>query len=49
MKEIKNQRIEIEERRKAVEKLLQDLKAEKYSVPKGFINRSIRELRDARG
>lgn len=42
------QRIELEERKAAAEKLLEDLKAEKHVVPKGFIDRTIREMREAR-
>lgn len=48
VREAIRRRIELEERRRAAEKLLQDLKAGKHRVPKGFINRSIRELRDSR-
>jgi len=42
------QRIELEERRKAAEKLLEGLKAGKPVAPKGFINKTIREMREAR-
>ena len=42
------QRIELEERRKAAEKLLEGLKTGKPVVPKGFINKTIREMREAR-
>lgn len=42
------QRIELEERKAAAEKLLEDLKTEKHVVPKGFINRTIREMRETR-
>lgn len=41
-------RIEQEERRKAVETLLRDLRNKRCSVPRGFINRTIREAREAR-
>ena len=41
-------RIELEERRKAGEKLLDDLKVKKHVAPKGFINEAIREMREAR-
>ncbi|MEM2123133.1 MAG: hypothetical protein QXE79_05815 [Candidatus Bathyarchaeia archaeon] len=40
-------KIESEERKKAAGRLLQDLKAGKHIVPKGFINRSLREQRNA--
>ena len=48
IREAIRRRIELEERKKIAEKLLQDLKTGRYSVPKGFINKSIRELRDTR-
>ncbi|MEM2865365.1 MAG: hypothetical protein QXR65_08905 [Candidatus Bathyarchaeia archaeon] len=48
IREAIHRRIELEERKKAAEKLLQDLKARKHVVPEGFINRSIREQRDSR-
>lgn len=48
IREAIRRRIELEERKKAAEKLLQDLKTGRYSVPKDFINKSIRELRDTR-
>jgi len=48
IREAIRQRIELEERKKVAEKLLQDLKAKKHVVPRGFINKSIRELRDTR-
>jgi predicted DNA-binding protein len=48
IREVIRRRIELEERKKVAEKLLKDLKAGKYTVPKGFINKSIRELRDTR-
>jgi hypothetical protein len=35
-------------RARAAEKLLEDLKARKHVVPKGFINETIREMREAR-
>ena len=41
-------RIELEERRSAGEKLLEDLKAKKHVAPKGFINETIREMRKTR-
>jgi len=48
IREAIRQKIEQEERKRVAEKLLQDLKAKKHVVPKGFINKSIRELRDTR-
>ena len=36
------------EKKRAAEKLLQDLKDKKYKVPKGFINNTIREMRETR-
>lgn len=41
------QKMELEERRTAAEKLLEDLKARKHVAPRGFINRTIRETREA--
>jgi hypothetical protein len=42
------QRIELEERRIAAKKLLEGLKVRKHVVPKGFINKTIREMRENR-
>ena len=39
-------RIELEERRKAAERLLSDLKEGKRKVPSGFVNEAIREGRE---
>jgi predicted transcriptional regulator len=41
-------RVELEERKNAAEKLLESLKAGKHVAPKGFINKTIREMREAR-
>jgi hypothetical protein len=41
-------RVELEERRSAGGKLLEDLKAKKHVAPKGFINETIREMRKTR-
>lgn len=41
------QKIELEERRTAAERLLEDLKARKHVAPRGFINRTTRETREA--
>jgi len=42
------QKIELEERKAVGERLLEDLKRGKCVAPKGFINRTIREMREAR-
>ena len=42
------QRVEFEERRTAAERLLEGLKTGKPAAPKGFINETIREMREAR-
>ncbi len=42
------QKIILEERRKAAEKLLESLKTGKHAVPKGFINETIRRTRETR-
>jgi len=39
-------RIELEERRKAAERLLSDLKEGKRKVPSGFVNEAIKEGRE---
>jgi hypothetical protein len=41
-------RVELEERRMAAERLLESLRVGKHAAPKGFINRVIREMREAR-
>ena len=41
-------RVELEERKKAVEKLLDGLRLRRCVVPTGFINQTIREMREAR-
>lgn len=48
IREAIRRRVELEERKNAAEKLLEDLKARKHVVPKGFINETIREMREAR-
>jgi len=48
IREAIRQRVELEERRSAAKKLLEDLSVEKHVVPKGFINKTIREIREAR-
>lgn len=42
------QRLEMEERRNAARRLLNDMKSKKRRVPPGFIEATIREARDAR-
>jgi len=48
IREAIRRRVELEERRRAAEKLLEGLRAGKHVVPKGFINETIREMREAR-
>jgi len=48
IREAIRRRIELEERKRAAEKLLEDLRKGKHVVPKGFINKTIREMREAR-
>ena len=48
VREAMRKKVEREERRKAVETLLRDLRNKRCSVPRGFINRTIREVREAR-
>lgn len=48
IREAIRRRVEIEEKREAAEKLLESLKARKHVVPSGFINETIREMREAR-
>jgi len=47
IREAIRKRIELEERKHAAEKLLESLKKKKHAVPKGFINKAIREMREA--
>jgi len=46
IREAIRRRIELEERKRAAEKLLEDIKARKHVVPNGFINKTIREMRE---
>ncbi len=46
IREAIRRRIELEERKKAAEKLLNDLKEGKRRVPSGFVNEAIREGRE---
>ncbi len=48
LREAIRRRIELEERREAAKKLLEDLRSGKHSVPRGFVNRAVREAREAR-
>lgn len=48
IREAIKRRVELEERRNAAKKLLEDLRAEKHVAPKGFINKTIRETRETR-
>ncbi len=48
IREAIRRRVDLEERRRAAEKLLEGLRAGKHVVPKGFINETIREMREAR-
>ena len=41
-------RVELEARKSAAEKLLEDLKARKHVAPKGFVDETIKELREIR-
>ncbi len=41
------QRLEMEDRRKVAKRLLYDMKVKKRRVPKGFIEKVLREKRDA--
>ena len=47
IREAIRKRIELEERKHAAEKLLESLKKKKHAVPEGFINKAIREMREA--
>jgi len=48
IREAIRQRIELEERKNAAKKLLEELKEGKHAVPRGFINKTIREIRETR-
>ena len=48
IREAIRRRVELEERKRAAEKLLEGLKTRKHVVPKGFINKTIRETRETR-
>jgi len=48
IREAIRRRVELEARKSAAEKLLEDLKARKHVAPKGFIDETIKELRENR-
>jgi len=48
IRETIRRRVELEERRSAAKKLLEGLEVRKYVAPKGFINKTIREMRETR-
>jgi len=48
IREAIRRRVELEARRSAAEKLLEDLKARKHVAPKGFIDETLKELREDR-
>ena len=48
IREAIRRRVELEARRSAAEKLLEDLKARKHVAPKGFIDETIRDMREDR-
>ncbi len=41
-------RVELEERKRAAEKLLEELRTRRYVLPEGFINEVIRGMRESR-
>ena len=48
LREAIRRRIELEERRMAAKRLLEDLRGGKHAVPRGFVNRAVREAREGR-
>jgi len=48
IREAIRRRVELEERKKAAEKLLEGLRLRRCVVSTGFINEAIREMREAR-
>jgi len=48
IREAIRRRVELEERKAAAERLLEELKSGRHVVPEGFINRTLRESREAR-
>ncbi|MFQ6075439.1 MAG: hypothetical protein ACE5Z5_04805 [Candidatus Bathyarchaeia archaeon] len=47
IREAIRRRVELEERRSAAKRLLEDLRLGRHVAPKGFINETIREMREA--
>jgi len=43
-----HRRIEMEERKSAAKELLEGLRVRKHVAPRGFINKTLRELREGR-
>jgi len=48
IREAIRRRVELEARKSAAEKLLEDLKARKHVAPEGFIDETIRDMRENR-
>ena len=48
LRETIRRRIELEERKKAARELLEDLRSRRHAVPRGFVNRAVREAREGR-
>jgi predicted DNA-binding protein len=48
IREAIRQRIELKKRRNAAKNLLEELKEGKHAVPREFINKTIREIREKR-
>jgi hypothetical protein len=48
IREAIRRRVELEKKRRAAEKLLEGLRLKRHVVPSGFINETIREMREAR-
>lgn len=48
IREAIRERVKLEERRSAAEQLLESLRVGKPTTPKGFVNKTIREMREAR-
>ena len=48
IREAIEERIEREERRKAAQQLVEEIRLRKHIVPRGFINQTIRETRKTR-
>ncbi|MGQ9640600.1 MAG: hypothetical protein ACUVUF_00560 [Candidatus Bathycorpusculaceae bacterium] len=48
IREAIRRRVELEKKRRAAEKLLEGLRLKRHVVPSGFINETIREMRETR-